>query len=259
MVLTETLTRGQIERYSRQIIVPGVGGRAQESLLAAHAALVARPQDAAAALAYLAGAGVGRITVHPVGDRAPYAALIERARDLNPDAKAALAKDAKEDATADAPSHASLDRPPATYDLLLALIGDTQAAAAAARVTHAHRAPAAIVARLATPACIAILPAPPPCPLCAGHVGPDLHGNLLDGLPGDLPDTPGARAANAGVVAMTAVAEAFKLLAGLAGQQLESTLIDFEGYAAHTRRLSREAGGERRCICEAPPRTGART
>ncbi|HEY2525931.1 MAG TPA: hypothetical protein VGI29_12780 [Candidatus Binataceae bacterium] len=256
MVLIEPLTDGQIERYSRQIIVPGVGGLAQERLLAAHAALVARPEDAAAALGYLAGAGVGRITIHPVGDRAPYAAPIERARDLNPDAKAALAQEGTEngteDADANASSHASSDRSPARYDLLFALIGDTQTAAAATRVTHEHRAAAAIIARLATPARIAILPAPPPCPLCAG---PELHGNLSD----DLPDTPGAPAANAGVVAMAAVAEAFKLLAGLAGQQLESTLIDFDGYAARTRTLGREARGERHCICEAPLTTGARS
>jgi hypothetical protein len=235
MVLTETLTDGQIERYSRQIIVPGVGGRAQERLLAAHAALVARPKDAAAALAYLAGAGVGRITIYPVGNRAPYAALIERTRDLNADAKAALAqagtKDGTDDATADA------DRSPARYDLLLALIGDTQTADAAARLTHEHQASAALIARLDAPARIAILPAPPPCPLCAGA---------------DLLHAPRARAANAGVVAMAAVAEAFKLLAGLAGQQLESTLIDFDGYATRTRPLGREARGERRCICEAP-------
>jgi len=237
MVLTETLTNGQIERYSRQIIVPGVGGRAQERLLAAHAALVARPKDAAAALAYLAGSGVGRITIYPVANRAPYAALIERTRDLNADVQAALAKDGTQHATVHALSHAWPDHSPATFDVILALIGDQVAADVTARAARARRARAAVIARLDTPARIAILPAPPPCPLCAGA---------------DLLDAPHARAANAGVVAMAAVAEAFKLLAGLAGQQLESTLIDFDGYAARTRPLGREARGERHCICEAP-------
>jgi len=249
MVPTEILANDRIERYSRQIIVPGVGGHAQERLLTARAALVATSEDAAAPLAYLAGAGVGRITIYPVGDRPPYAALIERTRDLNPDVRAALAKDGTdngtEGVTADASSDASCDRSPARYDLLLALIGDAQTAEAAARVTHEHRAAAAIVVRLGTPARIAILPAPPPCPLCAGPY-----------LQGELPDRLGARAANAGVVAMAAVAEAFKLLAGLAGQQLESLLIDFDGYAARTRRLVREARGGRRCICETQPKTG---
>ena len=87
MVLTDT----QIERYSRQIIVPGVGGHAQERLLASRVAIVAAPADASGAVAYLAGAGVGRIVVHPVGDGAPYRALVERIGDLNPDVSVEIA------------------------------------------------------------------------------------------------------------------------------------------------------------------------
>ena len=64
------------------------------------------------------------------------------------------------------------------------------------------------------------MPAPPPCPLCAEV---------------ELLSPPGAHATNAGALAMVAVAEAFKLLAGFAGQQLESRLIEFDGYVSRSR------------------------
>ena len=202
MVLTDT----QIERYSRQIIVPGVGGHAQERLLASRVAIVAAPADASGAVAYLAGAGVGRIVVHPVGDGAPYRALVERIGDLNPDVSVEIAS----------------DEMPEQCDLMLALIGDAPAAEAAARVTREYRRGAAIIARLDTPGRIALLPAPPPCPLCAEA---------------DLLSPPRERAGNAGAIAMVAVTEAFRLLAGLAGQQPEAALIEFDGYASRTRAL----------------------
>ena len=215
------LTNAQIERYSRQIIVAGVGGRAQERLLAARVALVAAPADASSAVAYLAGAGVGHIVMHPVGDGAPYPALVERIGDLNPDVSVEIAS----------------DEMPEQCDLMLALFGDAPAAEAAARVTREYGRGAAIVARLDTPGRIALLPAPPPCPLCAEV---------------DLLSPPRERAGNAGAIAMVAVTEAFRLLAGLAGQQPEATLIEFDGYASRSRALHRR-GGEARCACEAAP------
>src|SRR5512146_1234343 len=177
------LTDNQIERYSRQIIVPGVGGQAQERLLASCVAIVAAPADAAGALAYLAGAGVGQVLVHPVGDLATYAAMVERTRDLNPDVSVRIAG----------------DEVPDRCNLMLALIGGARAAEATARLAREHRRAGAIVARLDTPGRIALMPAAPPCPLCADA---------------DLLSPPRERAANAGTIAMVAVAEAFKLLVG---------------------------------------------
>jgi len=188
-------------------------------LLTSRVAIVAAPADASGAVAYLAGAGVGRIVVHPVGDGAPYRALVERIGDLNPDVSVEIAS----------------DEMPEQCDLMLALIGDAPAAEAAARVTREYRRGAAIIARLDTPGRIALLPAPPPCPLCAEA---------------DLLSPPLERAGNAGALAMVAVTEAFRLLAGLAGQQPEAALIEFDGYASRTRVLHRH-GGEARCTCEA--------
>jgi hypothetical protein len=223
MVLTDT----QIERYSRQIIVPGVGGHAQERLLASRVAIVAAPADASGAVAYLAGAGVGHIVMHPVGDGAPCRALVERIGDLNPDVSVEIAS----------------DEMPEQCDFMLALIGDAPAAEAAARVAREYRRGAAIIARLDMPPRIALFAAPPPpCPLC-GEV--DLLSPLRE------------RADNAGAIAMVAVTEAFRLLAGLAGQRPEATLIEFDGYAIRSRALHRRrvngGGGEARCACAAAP------
>ncbi|HVA83704.1 MAG TPA: hypothetical protein VNF28_02275 [Candidatus Binataceae bacterium] len=228
------LTDSQIERYSRQIIVPGVGGRAQERLLAACVAIVAAPADAAGAAAYLAGAGVGRIEMYPVGDHAPYEAMAERMRDLNPDVSVRIANDDSS----------------AASDLTLALIGSARAAEAAARLwcapragapgAHEHRCRAGIIARLDTPGRIALMPAPPPCPLCADA---------------DLLRPPlGARAASAGAIAMVAVTAAFRLLAGEAGQQPETALLEFDGYVSRRRALGRRrvsGAAQARCTCEA--------
>jgi hypothetical protein len=64
-----TLTDAQIDRYSRQIIVPRIGGRGQERILAARMLLVGDACDIEVPRAYLAGAGVGKIVT--VADQSP--------------------------------------------------------------------------------------------------------------------------------------------------------------------------------------------
>src|SRR5215472_13506355 len=80
------LSNQQIERYARQIIVPGVGGIAQERLLAARLMLVGKAADVASVLAYVAGAGIGEIRLQlRASDAAEQDSLIMRATQLNPD------------------------------------------------------------------------------------------------------------------------------------------------------------------------------
>lgn len=58
------LSEPQIERYSRHILLPDVGGVGQRRLLESSAAVrIAGGSAAVAALAYLAAAGVGRLIV----------------------------------------------------------------------------------------------------------------------------------------------------------------------------------------------------
>lgn len=62
------LREDQIRRYARHVLLPDVGGRGQERLLAARVVVALGPGRAAeaAALAYLAAAGVGTLVL--VGD-----------------------------------------------------------------------------------------------------------------------------------------------------------------------------------------------
>ena len=57
------LTDAQVERYSRQIVLPEVGGRGQERLLAARVAIVGFGPAAVAAVTLLGRAGVGALDV----------------------------------------------------------------------------------------------------------------------------------------------------------------------------------------------------
>jgi molybdopterin/thiamine biosynthesis adenylyltransferase len=63
MPCSSMLTDQQIERYSRQIILPQLGGRGQQRLLDASVAVVGSDDHCATAAVYLAAAGVGRLSL----------------------------------------------------------------------------------------------------------------------------------------------------------------------------------------------------
>jgi molybdopterin-synthase adenylyltransferase len=78
------LTDSQIERYSRQIVLPEVGSRGQERLLAASAEIGGGGSAAIFCAAHLAAAGVGKLHVEGIGAKGPLAdALALHARNVD--------------------------------------------------------------------------------------------------------------------------------------------------------------------------------
>jgi hypothetical protein len=225
------LTNRQIERYSRQIIVPDFGGVAQERLLAARVLLIANHADGDSVLAYLVGAGVGQIDLRSNLDPAASAAIIARMRDLNPDSTVRVAD-----------LFASNLGEFGALDLAFVLVDDgatlDQARALFDPPAHfaADRAAnfAIVLARLDRPARIVVIPRCPPCPRCASV--------------GDLLAPVGERADNAGFTATLAALEAIKLLARFAPAS-KPTLIEFRGYESSARLIDSTQGST--CACAA--------
>jgi hypothetical protein len=210
------LTDAQIERYSRQIIVPRIGGRAQERLLSAKMLLAGEAQQVEQSLAYLVGAGVGSIRLAmSQSDRSAFDRLKKSMRELNPDVTTQL-----DDAS---------QQP---IDVALLIIGSDVARDLADRRCTGTNLRACVVARLDQPAKIAVLTSPSSCPRCA-------DASLLAPV--------GARVADADFVAMLATAEAFKLLAGYHENPL-SVIIDFDGHQTRSRAVTSP------CTCPNNPR-----
>lgn len=197
-----TLTDAQIERYSRQIIVPRVGGRGQERLLAARMWLAGDARDIEAPLAYLVGAGVGAIGVRLAGDQGGLAGKIAAAHELNAGVSVTAADESK-----------------GRVDLALLIVGTEAARKVADEIAGYREAQAWVVARLDAPGKIAVIPGRPP------------------GGPGAGASTPpgvGTRSEAADFIAMLATAEAFKWLAGYA-ENPSRAIIEFDGYQTTVR------------------------
>jgi hypothetical protein len=197
-----TLTDAQIERYSRQIIVPRVGGLGQERLIAARMLLAGDTRDIEAPLAYLVGAGVGAIGVRVAGGQAGFAGEIAAAGELNADAFVTVADESK-------------DR----VDLALLIVGSDAALKVADEIVSDRDVRAWVVARLDTPGIIAVIPAGSPSP-------PTVDASMHPGV--------GSRSEAADFIAMLATAEAFKLIAGYA-ENPSRAIIEFDGYQTRVR------------------------
>ena len=195
----------QIDRYSRQIIVPGMGGRAQERLLASRLLLAADVQDVEPALRYMTGAGVGTIEL-AITDHSGSKAPADAMRHLNSDVSVVQFN-------ADSRS---------APNVILAIVGSDASLEKARELAARFSRTGAVIARIDSPPRIAVLPSPPPCPRCVSE-------SLLARL--------GVRAEHASVVTMVATVEAFKLLAGYAKDNT-ANMIDFDGYESHLTRLA---------------------
>jgi hypothetical protein len=130
-----SLTDAQIDRYSRQIIVPHIGGRGQERLLAARILLAGDARDIEAPLAYLVGAGVGTICLKL---SAAQGKNTEK-RELNPDVT--VTNELK-----------------APIDVALVIVGSAAAKEIADEIANDCDAQALVIARLDAPGKILVIP-----------------------------------------------------------------------------------------------------
>jgi molybdopterin/thiamine biosynthesis adenylyltransferase len=207
------LTNRQIERYSRQLIVDKFGGLAQERLLESRVLLIAAEADAETVLAYLVGAGVGKISLQSELAPASRSSILARMRDLNSDSTVTLTTGAMSESGG--------------FDLALIIVGDDWsldrsrdccdhlAHRATASADNPEQRRAFVLARLDLLAKVAVIPQSPPCPRCAS-----IH---------DLLAPFGTRADNANFIATLAALEVIKLLAR-SDPAPRPTLIDFRGY-----------------------------
>jgi hypothetical protein len=211
-----SLSNQQIERYARQIIVPGLGGIAQERLISAGMMLAGKPGEVASVLAYMVGAGVGDIRLRITStDEAQQDLLIMRSRQLNPEVTVR-------------PEPEKIDG----LNLILAVSEDSASWESLLPLRLLDTAVPLIWVRVDEPASVAIYPTRPPCPLCADT---------------DLIGPSKGRSENAGFVAMVAATEAFKLLA-CPDPSVTPTLLQFSGFACTARRLHQSRAGAR-CAC----------
>ncbi len=197
------LSNQQIERYSRQIIAEGVGGLAQERLLASRVALTGSTAEVERALRYLVGAGVG--SIHLRIDKATRLKhLIGEARAANPEVSVS-------------------PHLPDTVELIVAIIGNAEALRLAESYASAHRPVPTIWVRLDRPEKIALLRDANLCFQCASDSLMAPFHTLSE---------------NAGTITMVATTEALKLL--MAEPAKGSKLIEFDGYATRTILIERD-------------------
>jgi hypothetical protein len=190
-------TDAQIERYSRQIIVPHLGGRGQERLLAARLLLVGDAPDIEAPLAYLVGAGVGTIKLRLSGGQRGFAKNIAAAQKLNPDVTVTLADGAQ-----------------GRVDLALLIVGSETARKLVDEIEDMR---ALVIARLDAPGRVSIIP--------------ETRGSrVID----ESLTSVGARSEAADFIAMMATTEAFKLIAGY-DKDPSRAIIEFDGYETRVR------------------------
>jgi hypothetical protein len=198
------LTDEQIDRYSRQIILPEVGGRGQERLLAARMTLLAEVEDLAPALNYLAGAGIGTISLDCAGCNGAVDRLAYQAMELNPDVRVEVSHhEVRDDET------------------VMILAGTDRIIEAARRMNQNFAQRTVVFARLAEPYLVSLLSGRPPCLACA-------HCELLAPI--------AKRGPSAAPLAMVAAAETIKCLLAVVPQP--SRLIEFWGYESRAQELT---------------------
>ncbi len=195
------LTDAQIDRYSRQIIVPHIGGRGQERLLATRMLIAGDARDIESLLAYLVGAGIGAIDVRMSRDQAGFSEKIADIRKLNPDVSVAIADESKGRA-----------------DLALVIIGSEAARKVAKEIANDRDAQALVIARLDAPGKIEII----------------LDSQDPRTVDASMRAAFGTRSEAADFISMLATAEAFKRIVGCE-ENPSGAIIEFDGYETKVR------------------------
>lgn len=181
------LNDAQIDRYSRQIVLPEIGGRGQEVLLRSAVCIVGSGEVASTAALYLGAAGIGRIlcvaaTAHDAVATATLAAAVAA---VNPE----IAVEANDQALTAARPH-----PGFAVDVFVETTGDrsvlarindlaltagrplvTGVALAGTGVVSVYRAHAADGA---CALCRPVEPSPAPDAVLAGILGPAVAGSV---------------------------------------------------------------------------------
>jgi len=155
-----TLSDAQIDRYSRQIILPDFGGLGQERLLAAKLAVAGDLDVIEPALRYLVGAGIGHLDVYCVGEQGRRERVFQRLTELNPGVRLGVGD----------------GELPSSETVFLAISNDPTLEFARNFADRA-RSQGVVVVRLSDAPRIAVLPSPRPCISCAddqflGAIGP---------------------------------------------------------------------------------------
>jgi adenylyltransferase/sulfurtransferase len=232
------LSDDQIDRYSRQIILPEIGVRGQQRLLASRVVFVGLTAAASTALAYLAAAGVGEIGIADdgiVGDPdAPLAfcdadaghprsgALSRLVTTLHPDGRAVTFAD---------PMAGLASQP---WDVAI-LDGATAGATPYNRALIDARIPAIVVdtgARHAWAAGIAGHRADAPCWSCAGWA-PRSASKTATATRG-----PAAPSALSGVVGSVVAVEAVKIILAI-GESIIGRVVTWDTPTVHVTNLAK--------------------
>jgi hypothetical protein len=195
------LTDAQIERYSRQIIVPHLGGRGQERLLAARLLLVGDAPDIEAPLAYLVGAGVGTVDVRVADGAEKFAEKIAEMRQLNTDVTLRIA-----------------DELEGRIDLAFLIIGSEVTRKVVDQLDEDLDLHAVVIARFDRPLKVVVIP--------------DAQSPRI--VDASMLTSVGVRSEAADFIAMVATAEAFKLLARY-DENPSPVTIEFDGYETKVR------------------------
>jgi hypothetical protein len=203
------LTDAQIDRYSRQIVLPEIGGSGQLRLLSSRLVVISGLGELEPALSYLVGAGIGTIDIHCAADIQERRRVRTRMRDLNSQVRIIWGTQLGQVRKGVQPASEALlllsARSKASNSGEMQCLDDAEESNRLAphglRARYLRLPPLpTVAAHLAEPLEMAVIASRPPCLACIG---------------GYYLEPTGARVTDWELVAMMAVTEVLKILVGI--------------------------------------------